>query len=91
MKVIKIWFLGGLGLQALIWSSIYILSTVEPAAAWLIFYAIYALIITGLQLPVLAGFYYLLKDKVESWSWWHSFLIWLSSFLLILLLAYFIG
>ncbi len=91
MKVLKIWFLGGLGLQALIWSSIYILSTVEPAAAWLIFYAIYALIITGLQLPVLAGFYYLLKDKVESWSWWHSFLIWLSSFLLILLLAYFIG
>ncbi|MFN8649697.1 hypothetical protein [Streptococcus sp.] len=91
MKVLKIWFLGGLGLQALIWSSIYILSTVEPAAAWLIFYAIYALIITGLQLPVLAGFYYLLKDKVESWSWWHSFLIWLSSFLLILFLAYFIG
>ena len=91
MKVIKIWFLGAFGLQALIWTYMFILSTVDPAAAWLIFISIYTLIITGLQLPVLAGFYYLLKDKVESWSWWHSFLIWLSSFLLILFLAYFIG
>ena len=80
MKVLKIWFLGGLGLQALIWSSIYILSTVEPAAAWLIFYAIYALIICGCQLPILAIAYYFIKDRVEVWKWWHSFLLWLGTF-----------
>ncbi len=91
MKVIKIWFLGGLTLQAIIWAHMIILGAVDFLAILLIFISIYALIITGLQLPVLAGFYYLLKDKVESWSWWHSFLIWLSSFLLILFLAYFIG
>ena len=91
MKVIKIWFLGAFGLQALIWAYMFILSTVDPAAAWLIFVSVYALIVSGLQLTVLAGVYYLLKDKIERWSWWHSFLIWLSSLILILLLAYFIG
>ena len=90
MKVLKIWFLGALTLQALIWTYMFILSTVEPAAAWLIFVSFYALIISGLQLPALAGVYYLLKDKIERWRWWHSCLLWIGRFALTLLLVYFL-
>ena len=90
MKVLKIWFLGGLTLQAIIWTYMFILGAVDFLAALLIFISVYALIITGLQLPVLAGFYYLLKDKIDDWRGWHSFLIWLSSLILSLFLAYFI-
>lgn len=90
MKVLKIWFLGGLVVQALIWVYMLILSTVEPAAGWIIFFSLYALIISGFQLPLLAGVYYIIKEQIRYWRWWHSFLLWLGSFAFILILAYFL-
>ena len=88
MKVLKIWFLGTLALQVLIWTYTFILSTVEPAAAWLVFYAIYALLLCGVQFPIMAITYDFVKNRVEAWKWWHSFLLWIGSFALILLPAY---
>ena len=88
MKVLKIWVLGTLALQVLIWTYTFILSTVEPAAAWLIFYAIYALLLCGVQFPIMAITYDFVKNRVEAWKWWHSFLLWIGSFALILLPAY---
>lgn len=90
MKVLKIWFLGGLVVQALIWIYMLILSTVEPAAGWIIFFSLYTLIISGFQLPLLAGVYYIIKEQIRYWRWWHSFLLWLGSFAFILILAYFL-
>ena len=88
MKVLKIWFLGTLAVQVLIWTYTFILSTVEPAAAWLIFYAIYALLLCGVQFPIMAITSDFVKNRVEAWKWWHSFLLWIGSFALILLPAY---
>ena len=88
MKVLKIWFLGTLAVQVLIWTYTFILGTVEPAAAWLIFYAIYALLLCGVQFPIMAITYDFVKNRVEAWKWWHSFLLWIGSFALILLLVY---
>lgn len=88
MKFFKIWFLGTLSLQLVMWTYIFILSTSDPAASWLIFINFYAFIISLIQCPLLTVTYLYLDKRLERWRWWHSFILWLGTYLLILIPAY---
>lgn len=88
MKGFKIWLLGNLILQGVLWAYMLIMSTVEPAAGWLVFISIFFFIISLIQLPLTLFSYQILKDSLKVWLWWHSLLLWLGSFFLPVILYF---
>lgn len=88
MKGFKIWLLGNLILQGVLWAYMLIMSTVEPAAGWLVFISIFFFIISLIQLPLTLFSYQILKDSLKVWLWWHSLLLWLGSFFLSVILYF---